>query len=77
LVDGGAVVSARELARVRAAMAARFLRFDDDRGRRNRGRTNVPWRLEGVMDRPVGLRPTYGCHGAPTWWHGHVADQPH
>jgi hypothetical protein len=33
LVDGGAVVSVRELAGVRAAMAARFLRFDDDRGR--------------------------------------------
>jgi hypothetical protein len=33
LVDRGAVVSARELAGVEAAMAARFLRFEDERGR--------------------------------------------
>jgi hypothetical protein len=33
LVDSGAVVNARELARVGAAMAARFLRFDVERAR--------------------------------------------
>jgi hypothetical protein len=32
-VDSGAVVSARELTGVEAAMAARFLRLGDDRGK--------------------------------------------
>jgi hypothetical protein len=32
-VDNGAVVSARELTGVEAAMAARFLRFEDERER--------------------------------------------
>jgi hypothetical protein len=33
LVDNGAVVSVRELAGVEAAMAARFLRSADERGK--------------------------------------------
>jgi hypothetical protein len=33
LVDSGAVMSTHELARVEAAMAARFLRFEDERER--------------------------------------------
>jgi hypothetical protein len=32
-VDSGVVVSAHELAGVEAAMAAQFLRFEDERGR--------------------------------------------
>jgi hypothetical protein len=33
LVYSGAVVSTRELTRVEVAMAARFLRFEDERGK--------------------------------------------
>jgi hypothetical protein len=76
-VDRGAVVSARELTGVEAARAARFLRFEDERGREKEwGSTGDPWQLEDRVACPVGPRLAYGCHHASTHWCGPMAGRP-
>jgi hypothetical protein len=58
-------------------MAARFLRFEDERGRgKEWGSTGVPWQLEDRAACPVGLGPAYGRHGVPTRQHGPTASRP-
>jgi hypothetical protein len=73
----GGMVHACELARVEAAMAARFLHFEDERGREKEwGSTGVPWQLEDRAACPVGPRPAYGHHRASTHQCGPVAGRP-
>jgi hypothetical protein len=69
LVDGGAVVSARELTGARAAMAAQFSAWrESEEGGRNGGSSRVPWRLEGrrglTSGAAVGVRPPQCVHAA-------------
>jgi hypothetical protein len=70
LVDNGAVVSARELIGVGAAMAARFLRSADERGKEEgmegcRGQQQHAGSLSPPARSRVGAELEHGGHAAP------------
>jgi hypothetical protein len=64
LVGSGAVVSARELAGVEAAMAARFFRVEGERGREREWRP--PWCIVALLKTPWTDRWGHGRRTAAT-----------